>query len=95
MRSTTLLAVRRSAVEALGNFGPAAKPAVSELLRMLNNNDETTRVNAAVALWKIARHPKAVPALWRCFAAAIGRRPILRRSPWAKWSKRPARSFRP
>ena len=63
MRATKLLAVRRSTAEALGNFGPAAKPAVSELLKMLNNDDEITRVNAAVALWKIDRHPKAVPAL--------------------------------
>ena len=63
MHSTKLLAVRRSTAEALGNFGPAAKPAVSELLKMLHNDDEITRVNAAVALWKIARHPKAVPAL--------------------------------
>ena len=63
MRTTKLLAVRRSTAEALGNFGPAAKPAVGELLKMLNNEDEITRVNAAVALWKIDRHPKAVPAL--------------------------------
>ena len=55
--------MRRSTAEALGNFGPAAKPAVSELLKMLNNDDEITRVNAAVALWKIDRHPKALPAL--------------------------------
>ena len=63
MNSTPLLAVRRSAAEALGNFGAAAKPAVSELLKMLNNDDDMTRVNAAVALWKIDRHPQAVPAL--------------------------------
>ena len=63
MRLDEALAVRRSTAEALGNFGPAAKPAVSELLKMLNNDDEITRVNAAVALWKIDRHPKAVPAL--------------------------------
>ncbi|MGO9115893.1 MAG: HEAT repeat domain-containing protein [Thermoguttaceae bacterium] len=63
MRSTKLLAVRRSTAEALGSFGPAARPAVSELLKMLNNDDEITCVNAAAALWKIDRHPKAVPAL--------------------------------
>jgi len=63
MRTTKLLAVRRSTAEALGSFGAAAKPAVSELLRMLNNEDDITRINAAVALWKIGRHPKAVPAL--------------------------------
>ena len=63
MRSTKLLAVRRSTAEALGNFGPAAKPAVSELVKMLRNDDEITCVNAAAALWKIARHPKAMPSL--------------------------------
>ena len=63
MRTTTLLAVRRSTAEALGNLGPAAKSAVSELLKMLDNDDDMTRVSAAVALWKIDRHPKAVPAL--------------------------------
>jgi HEAT repeat protein len=63
MRSTKLLAVRRSTAEALGSFGPAAKPAVSDLVKMLDNDDDITRVNAAVALWKIDRHPKAVPAL--------------------------------
>lgn len=63
MRSTKLLAVRRSVAEALGNFGFAAKPAVTELLKMLDNDDEITRVNAAVALWKIECHPKALPAL--------------------------------
>ena len=65
MRSTPLLAVHRSTAEALGNFGAAAKPAVSELLKMLNNEDEITCADAAVALWKIDRHPRAVPALLR------------------------------
>jgi HEAT repeat protein len=63
MRATKLLAVRRSTTEALGNFGPAAKSAEGELLKMLSNDDDIARVNAAVALWKIGRHPKAVPAL--------------------------------
>jgi HEAT repeat protein len=63
MRTTKLLAVRRSTVEALGNLGPAAKPAVSDLLKILGNEDEISCVNAALALWKINRHAKAVPAL--------------------------------
>jgi HEAT repeat protein len=63
MRTTTLLAVRRSTAEALGNFGAAAEPAVGDLVKMLKNEDEITRCNAAVALWKINRHPKAMPAL--------------------------------
>ncbi|MEI8371548.1 MAG: HEAT repeat domain-containing protein [Planctomycetota bacterium] len=63
MRSTKLLSMSRRTAEALGNFGPAAKPAVTELLKMLSKDDEITRVNAAVALWKIESHPKALPAL--------------------------------
>ncbi len=81
MRTTTRhIAVRRSIAAALGNFGPAAKSAVSELLKMLKNDDEITCVNAAVALWKIDRHPKALPALidmlrhgssFQAYAAAV------------------------
>jgi HEAT repeat protein len=63
MHSRGHLAVRRSSVEALGNFKAAAKPAVPELVKMLADDDEVTRVNAAVALWKIEQHPKALPAL--------------------------------
>jgi HEAT repeat protein len=63
MRATKLLAVRRSTAEALGNLGPAAESAEGELLKMLKNDDDITRVNAAVALWKISRHRAALPAL--------------------------------
>ena len=63
MRTTKLLAVRRSTAEALGDFGPAAKPVTADLLKMLRNEDDITCVNAAVALWKISHHPQAVPAL--------------------------------
>jgi HEAT repeat protein len=63
MRTTELLAVRRSSAEALGNFGPAARPAVAELVKMLENSDEPSRLNAAVALWKIDRHPRSLPAI--------------------------------
>ncbi len=63
MYSRGHIAVRRNSVEALGNFGPAAKSAVDELIKLLGDDDEVTRVNTAVALWKIERHPKAVPAL--------------------------------
>ena len=77
---------------ALGNFGPAAKAAVSELVKMLGNEDEIVRVNAAVALWKIKGHPKAVPALLEMFAVRSRRRPIRRRWPLGKWRKRPTRS---
>jgi HEAT repeat protein len=63
MHSRGHLAVRRASVESLGNFGAAAKPIVPELVKLLADDDPTTRVNTAVALWKIDRHSKAVPAL--------------------------------
>jgi HEAT repeat protein len=55
--------VRRNAAEALGNFGPAARGAVDELLKTARDEDPMVRLNVAVALWKIQRHPKALPAL--------------------------------
>ena len=57
------ISVRRNSVEALGNLGVAAKRAVPDLLKLLGDEDLVTRVNAAVALWKIDHHPQAVPAL--------------------------------
>ncbi len=94
MHATKLVAVRRSTAVALGNFGPAAKAAVSELVKMLGNEDEIVRVNAAVALWKIKGHPKAVPALLEMLRRAEPCRPIRRRWPLGKWRKRPTRSRR-
>jgi len=55
--------VRRTVPEALGNMGPAAKPAVATLLKLLDDEDRGVRVGAAAALWKIARHDRAIPAL--------------------------------
>jgi len=55
--------VRRTIPEALGHIGPAAKPAVPVLLALLDDEDRGVRVNAAAALWKIARHDRAIPAL--------------------------------
>ena len=42
---------------------PQTTPAVSALQRLLNDEDHSVRVSAAVALWKIQRHPKATLAL--------------------------------
>lgn len=58
-----LISVRRNAAAALGNFGEAATPAIERLLRLLGDDDAVVRVNGAVALWKIQRHPRAVPTL--------------------------------
>jgi len=55
--------VRRNCPVALGNLGAAAGPAVPALLGLLQDEDATVRVNAAVALWKINRHEQAIAAL--------------------------------
>jgi HEAT repeat protein len=63
LQSRGHVSVRRNSAEALGNFGPAAKAAVPRLVTALTDDDMLVRVNAALALWRIERHPKAVPAL--------------------------------
>lgn len=77
MHSVGHLAVRRASVESLGNFGAAAKPVVKDLVNLLNDDDEVTRVNTAVALWKIDRHPKALPALLRMLRQGTSPEPYL------------------
>ena len=54
---------RRLAARALGRFGPKAAAAVPVLEKALQNEDPLYRVQAALALWKIAKHSQAVPAL--------------------------------
>lgn len=51
-----------AAAEALGNIGPEAKAAVPALLEALKDRGRM-RVAAAEALWRINKHPAAVPAL--------------------------------
>ena len=63
IKSQGHLSLRRSSATALGGIGAAAKPAVAALEAALQDKDITVRVNAAVALWQIDRHAKAVPAL--------------------------------
>lgn len=57
------LSVRRNAVWALGRIGPGAKSAAETLVKRLEDQDATVRANAAVALWRIAKHPRAIPTL--------------------------------
>lgn len=77
MHSRGHLAVRRASVESLGNFGAAAKPVVPELVKLLSDDDPTTRVNTALALWKIDRHAKAAPALMEMLRYGVPPEPYL------------------
>src|SRR5262249_12893030 len=55
--------VAYSAAAALGAIGPDAKEAVPALLTLLTNVTPYIRSTAAEALWRIDRHPAAIPAL--------------------------------
>jgi len=77
MHSRGHLAVRRASVEALGNFGAAAKAVVPDLAELLTDDDAATRVNTALALWKIDRHPKAVPTLLKMLQSGTSPEPYL------------------
>lgn len=54
---------RRLAARALGRIGSGATAAVPVLEKALQNEDPLYRVQAALALGKIASHPQAVPTL--------------------------------
>lgn len=54
-----------TAAVALGDIGPDAKAAVPELLRMVEKNFHHYAPDACLALWRIEKHPQAVPALIR------------------------------
>jgi HEAT repeat protein len=54
---------RRLAARALGRIGLGATAAIPVLEKALQNEDPLYRVQAALALWKIASHPLAVPTL--------------------------------
>ena len=49
----------------LGRYGPRAKSSAEALRRRLDDEDALTRINAAGALWRVARGAEAVPALVR------------------------------
>jgi HEAT repeat protein len=53
----------KPAIRALRAIGPAAKDSVPHLMKMLDRGDAEVRFESARALWNIAKHPKAVPAL--------------------------------
>jgi HEAT repeat protein len=47
----------------LGLIGPEAKAAVPVLAELLKAEDGWTRIHVAIALWRIDKHPAAVPTL--------------------------------
>jgi len=60
---TALTRFRRYAAKALGRIGEGDQEAVRVLEKAIENEDPLYRVEAALALWKIARHDKAIPTL--------------------------------
>lgn len=58
-----LAAFRRVAARALGRIGLGATAAIPVLEKALQNEDPLYRIQAALALWKIASHPQAVSTL--------------------------------
>jgi HEAT repeat protein len=57
--------VRYCAYICLGEIGPPAKAVVPALEKALNDKDWSNRVYAALALWRIAKHPEAMSFLAR------------------------------
>jgi hypothetical protein len=56
-------AARKTAAEALAQFGDRAGDATAPLLQAIRDKDGEFRIVAAAALWRIARHPAAINAL--------------------------------
>ncbi len=68
--SSAHISVRRNSPLALAAIGaPAATPAVPQLVGLLNDRDAEVRVNAAVALWRLDRHARAIPTLTALLAS--------------------------
>ncbi len=54
---------RADIAKVLGQIGSAARKAVPSLVRVLKSQSAALRVSAATALWKIEKHPLAIPSL--------------------------------
>lgn len=67
-----LIAVLRNSTWAIGEFRDEAAEAVPVLEGLLNHEDLHSRAEAAVALWKIARHEKALTTLTDMLRATDG-----------------------
>jgi HEAT repeat protein len=58
-----VISVRRNAVWAVGQFGPAARGAAGDLVGLMEDEDPVIRVEAAASLWRIERNAKAASKL--------------------------------
>lgn len=58
-----LASVRRHSARALGRFGPDAESAVPQMLSQLRRDDLIFRIDLAEALWRVAKHERALPFL--------------------------------
>ena len=61
------------AAEALKQLRPANQAVVIELLAALDSPDEQVRLACAVALWRIEKHARALPAAITCLRSADAR----------------------
>jgi len=68
--------VRQNAAKALGRIGPDARQAVPVLTAALASDDHVYRVAAAVALWRIEKSEKTVPALIEQLRPGVGKAPF-------------------
>jgi HEAT repeat protein len=66
---------RVKAAESLGRLGPPAKSAVPILADLLKEPDAETRIQAALALWRIDHQAEVVPVLVRELKSSVARRP--------------------
>jgi len=74
---TTLPSIRRNIPRALGRIGEPARPAVPALLAVLDDPDQTVATGAAIALWRIEKHPRAMPAILDMLKQPAGPAPFL------------------
>ncbi len=61
--NSELASVRRNSARALGRFGSQARPAAAQMLSGLERDDPIFRIDLAEALWRVARHERAIPFL--------------------------------
>ena len=63
---------QRTAAQAFGRIGSGAEDAVPWLVEALQDQDAPLKVAAALALWRVKKHPNALPALTEALAESSG-----------------------